>query len=291
MKKQIKNIMFRTMPKSTLHLLYYIKIGKKLNLENPKTFNEKMQWLKYYYNPYDERIIECADKYRFYDYLVKKDLGKYSNKMLEAWNSPNDIDLSLLPNKFVLKTNNASGTNIFCDDKDSFNLEKANKLLKTYLKQDYGYNSYELQYSKMEPKIIAEEMLEFSEENLEYNFYCFNGKVKFCKVVSFEDKISKQGNGICLNNDWNDIQFDNPNCKMAEHPKKPVQLIEMINISEKIATEFPFVRVDFFQCVDKVILGELTFSPASGYLGAFNELAQYKMGEWLELPLPLKSLN
>ncbi|WP_159722908.1 ATP-grasp fold amidoligase family protein [Enterococcus sp. CSURQ0835] len=289
MKKQIKNIMFRTMPKSTLQLLYYRTTGKKLNLKNPKTFNEKIQWLKYYYNPYNERIIECADKYRFYNYLEKEGLSQYSNRLLKAWDSPDEINLSSLPEKFVLKTNNASGTNIFCGDKKIFNMSKAINEVERFYKQDFGFNSYELQYSKMKPKIIAEEMLVFDSRNLDYSFYCFNGEPKFCKVLSFSDKVTKENKGICLDNDWKDMKFDNDKSKMDSIPKRPDQLEEMVDVCNKVAKEFPFVRVDFFQCIDRVVLGELTFSPASGFLDTFTDTAQNVMGEWLTLPNPLRN--
>lgn len=276
------NLMEFISPKVALSTLYYIRTGNILSLSNPVLFNEKIQWLKVFDYPKNKLVIKCTDKYCINDYLENKNIENVNAKLLGCWDSFDKIDFSSLPSKFILKTNNASGTNFFCEDKARLEMDSLKAKFDKWLKTDFGSSSLERHYSKITPRIIAEEYLEFSNENLEYNFYCFNGSVRFCKVVSFDDKELKSGKGRCYDLNWLELPFDYDVNKLAK-VDRPQQYDYMLNICEHIAKDFDFVRVDFFQCVGKVVLGELTFSPASGFATSFNNYAQKKMGNWLKL--------
>jgi hypothetical protein len=269
-------------PKAAIITLYYIKTGKILNLSNPVLFNEKIQWLKFYNYPKNKLVIKCTDKYCISDYLKDKNIENINAKLLGCWNSFDEINFASLPNKFILKTNNASGTNFFCEDKDKLEMYSLKVKFDEWSKKDFGDSSLERHYSKITPKIIAEEYLEFSNENIEYNFYCFNGFVRFCKVVSFDDKELKSGKGRCYDANWLELPFDYNKNKLA-NVARPEKYEYMLDVCEHIAKDFDFVRIDFFQCINKVVLGELTFSPASGFATAFNNFAQKEMGNWLKL--------
>lgn len=281
-KEKIKTTLRRDYPSLFLRIIYYRVTGKFLYLNNPNTFNEKIQWLKFYHYPVNKLVIKCTDKYLITEYLKEKELEDINAKLIGCWDNFNEIDFESLPKKFLLKTNNASGTNFFCKDKDKLNIADLRLKFNYWLKTDFGGFTLERHYSKITPKIIAEEYLEFSDENIEYNFYCFNGVVRFCKVVSFDDKELKSGKGRCYDINWLELPFDFEDKKLVEIDR-PDQYDYMLKVCEHIAKDFIFVRVDFFQCIDKVVLGELTFSPASGFATTFNKFAQQEMGNWLNL--------
>lgn len=282
LKKKIKNVLKRKHPNLFLRMIFYRTTGGFLHLNNPNTFNEKIQWLKIYNYPTNELVIKCTDKYLIGDYLKEKKIANINAKLIGCWDSFDEINFESLPKKFLLKTNNASGTNFFCEDKDKLEMKDLRLKFNNWLKMDFGSFTFERHYSKITPKIIAEEYLEFSDENIEYNFYCFNGVVRFCKVISFDDKELKSGKGICYDLNWLELPFDYEDKKLVK-VDKPKQYEYMLKVCEHIAEDFIFVRVDFFQCTNKVVLGELTFSPASGFATAFNSFAQKKMGDWLNL--------
>lgn len=282
MKFFLKDFLRRNFPVIFLKLIYFKMTKKYLNIKNPKTFDEKIQWLKLYDLPENELAIKCADKFLLSSYLKDKGLEGINAKLLGNWDTFEEIIFDNLPNKFVLKTNNASGTNFFCKDKKDLDLLELKSKFNNWLKLDFGNSSLEKHYSKISPKIIAEDFLDFSEQNLEYNFYCFNGFVRFCKVVSFDNKETKEGLARCYDNDWKELDFDYPQ-NLLEPVEKPKDYEYMAKICEDIAKDFKFVRVDFFQCNNRVVLGELTFTPAAGIARAFNDKAQDTMGQWLDI--------
>ncbi|WP_180111989.1 ATP-grasp fold amidoligase family protein [Acinetobacter sp. YH12136] len=282
MKDFLKDFLRRNFPIFFLKLFYFKVTKKYLNIKNPKTFDEKIQWLKLYDLPENELAIKCADKFLLSSYLENKGLEGINAKLLGSWDTFDEIVFDSLPNKFVLKTNNASGTNFFCENKKDLNYLELKNTFNNWLKLDFGMLSLEKHYSKILPKIIAEEFLDFSEQNLEYNFYCFNGIVRFCKVVSFDNKETKKGLARCYDNDWKELDFDYPQ-NLLEPVKKPNDYDYMVNICADIAKDFKFIRVDFFQCNNRVVLGELTFSPAAGIARGFNDKAQETMGQWLDI--------
>lgn len=163
-------------------IYYRIILKKKLNLKNPQTFNEKVQWLKLYEWPKNELAIRCSDKYEVREYLKEKGMEEYLNDLYGVWDNEKQINYSQLPNQFVLKCNHGSGYNIICTDKREARIEEYNKLLKKWLKEDFGKFNAEPHYSKIKRKIICEKFL--GGEITDYKFYCFNGKVEFMYIAS-----------------------------------------------------------------------------------------------------------
>ena len=287
MKYFLKNMLRKKYPIIYLKLFYFKVTKRCLNIRNPKTFDEKIHWLKLYDLPNNNLVVKCADKLLLSSYLEEKGLYGINAKLLGYWDNFEEINFENLPDKFVLKTNNASGTNFFCNDKNKIDKEALQKKIQEWLNIDFGMISLERHYSKIKPKIIAEEYLNFSPENIEYNFYCFNGVVRFCKVVSFDNKEIKKGYARCYDHNWKDLKFDYPQ-NLLRPVKKPLDYDYMVDICQSISKDFNFVRIDFFQCNDRVVLGELTFTPAAGVAIGFNQDAQKIMGQWLDLNYLIK---
>ena len=164
--------------KLMIKIQYKIKLGRKLNLKNPKRYTEKLQWYKLNYrNPL---MTKCADKYEVREYIKSKGLENILNELYGVYDNPEEIDFNKLPNKFVLKTNHSSGTNIFCYNKSELDINSTKKQLDSWIKQKYQAGR-EWSYKNIKPKIICEKLLERDENNdlPDYKFFCFNGKV-FC---------------------------------------------------------------------------------------------------------------
>lgn len=257
--------------KAYLKVIYFLKFGKKLNLNDPVTFSEKMQWLKLYnHNP---EFIIMADKVKAKDWVAKKIGENYIIPTLGVWESADDIDFSFLPNKFVIKCNHNSGTGMFiCKDKALMDENKVRTALAKGLKENYFIQGREWPYKDIPRRIIAEEFLENKEcsgDLPDYKFFCFNGKVEFFKV-DFDRFTNHRANyfspdGMLLN-------FGE-----AEFPPKPENKIEknqdvnkMIELAEKLSHGFSFLRVDFYLLNHKIYFGELTFFPNSG-LGKWTQ--------------------
>lgn len=300
MKKTIKSIIKKTPGFDNLNLLrfrinYFLKddetvirekyksiFGEELNLENPKTFNEKIQYriLK------DRKDIytQLADKYSVREYVKEKIGEEYLIKLLGVYERAEDIEYDKLPNKFVLKCNHDSGSVIICKDKLTFNKKEANKKLNFFLKRNFYYMTREWHYKNIKPLIICEEYLEETGEAVDdYKVYIFNQKNK--KSLSFiqieEDRFGDHRRGIYTEN-WELL----PVKRTLEYPKrgiKPKNLELMIDLSKKLTENFEFVRVDFYECNGKLYFGELTFTPAGG-IGKFvpNEW-DYKLGKMWEI--------
>ena len=240
---------------------FRIVLKKKLNLKNPQTFNEKMQWLKLYYFPNNETAIKCADKYTVRDYVKKKGYGNLLVPLLGQWNRAKDIEWNNLPNKFVLKCNHGCAYNILCSDKSAFDTTAATRKLEKWMKEDFGAYNIELHYSKIYPRmIICEEYL--GEKITDYKFFCFNGEPKFIYVSSdlIHDRQAKigffylDGKKMPLKReDYTDI----PNVELPQY------FDEMHSAAKELCKEFPFVRVDFFIANGRYYFAELTFTPSA----------------------------
>ena len=272
-----------------LSLYYRLKIGRKLNWQNPKSFNEKIQWLKLY-----NRIPEYTkyvDKYKVREYIAKTIGEKYLIPLLGVWDNPDEIDFNRLPNQFVLKCNHNSGGLCVCKDKSSFDIEEAKAKLRKSLKMDYYLKFREWPYKDVPRKIIAEKyMVDNTELSSlrDYKFMCFDGKVKCSFVCS--DRNTKKGLHVTFfDTDWNVLPFERHYPARKDGLPKPKNYDEMVILAEKLSNSIPFVRVDFYEINGKVYFGELTFYPGSG----FEEFTPYSADEWLGsfIKLPIRSDN
>lgn len=268
-----------------LKIKFHLKMGKKLNLENPQTFNEKLQWLKLY-NRKDEYTM-MADKYAVRDYIADKIGEEYLIPLLGVWDSANDIDFDALPKQFVLKCTHNSGKGMcICKDKSKLDIDKVRKELNDGLKEEYFYSGREWCYKNIKPRIVAEKYMEDESGELkDYKFMCFNGKAKCCFVCS--ERFSEDGLRITIyDNEWNKMPF----CRVKTPPTttplvKPKNYEAMIELAEVLAQNIPFSRIDFYEINNKIYFGEITFFPNSGMTGFYPEEWDYTLGSWIELPM------
>ena len=272
--------------KDYLKIKYRIFYGKKLNLEHPSTFNEKLQWLKLYdRNPKYTRLVDKADVKTYVASIIGEDK---IIPTLGVWESEEEIDFSSLPKQFVLKCTHDSSSVVICKDKNSFNIQEAKKRLKRSLSKDFYSAGREWSYKGLIPRIIAEKyMSDSGDESLselrDYKFFCFNGVVK-CLKVDFDRFVDHRAN--YYDTEGNLLHFEEMMC--PSDPNRdivlPINLHEMITIAEKLAKNIPFVRVDLYNVGGRIYFGEMTFYPASGF-GFFNpDEWDLKLGQWLELP-------
>ena len=268
-----------------LSLKFYQKLGRKIYWNNPKTFNEKLQWLKLY----DRRpeYTTYVDKYKVREFIAKTIGEEYLIPLLGVWNNPDEIDFDKLPNQFVLKCNHDSGGLCICKDKSQFNIEEAKNKLRKSLNTDYYLEKREWPYKNVPRKIIAEKYMEDGLETLslrDYKFMCFDGKVKCSFVCS--DRRTKEGLHVTFFDlDWNILPFERHYPAMKNGIPKPLNYEKMIVLAEKLSKGIPFVRVDFYEIKGKIYFGELTFYPGSGF-EEFSPLSADKwMGDFIKLPL------
>lgn len=266
-----------------LKLLFWLKMGKKLNLKHPKSYSEKLQWLKLYNrNPLYTSLV---DKFLVKEYVSEIIGNQYVIPTLGVWNKFDDIDFNQLPNQFVLKCTHDSGGLVICKDKSKFDIKKARKKINKSLKCRY-YKSYrEWPYKDVVPKIIAETYMEDESGELkDYKFFCFDGKVKSLFIASDRQKEDEDTKFDFFDNEYNHLPFTNghPNAKFL--PKKPQMFKEMVNLAEILSEGFPHVRIDLYEVGTKIYFGEMTFFHWSGFVPFNPESWDYKFGEWLQLP-------
>lgn len=260
--KKIREVITKISPVISSKLRYYYIFHEKLNIKKPKTFNEKINWLKINRYPYDNTVIQCTDKYLVREYLKNQGYDQYNVKILGAWDSTEKIEWDKLPQQFVLKCNHGSQYNIICKDKSKIDQNECMKKLKKWLKEDFGLISGELHYSKISRKIICEEYL--GDDLVDFQVWCSYGKILFESYIK-----SPHGENckMSFDTEWNKMDFVTSLPQLTEIPSKPIKLKEIKEISQKISKDFPFLRLDFYILNDgNIKISELTFSPSSGFV-------------------------
>lgn len=268
--------------KAYLKLKYRLIMGKKLDLENPKTFNEKLQWLKLYNRKEEYSIM--ADKYSVRKYIAEKIGEEYLVPLIGAWDSADDIDFDKLPDKFVLKCNHNSGLGMcICKDKSKLDTEKVRKELNSGLREKYFYGGREWCYKNIKPRIIAEQYLsdESGAELKDYKFMCFNGKVE-CSFVCSE-RFDSGLKVTFFDSNWKRLPFERHYPTSEYEISKPKNFEKMVALAESLAKDIPFVRVDFYNVDGKIYFGEMTFYPGSGFEEFTPEVWDYKLGDLINL--------
>ena len=267
-----------------LKRIFYGNCHYYLDMDNPKTFNQKIQWLKMNY--YHEDFPRAVDKAEFKNYIKEKIGDGYTVPLYGVWEKENEIDFDALPNCFVLKsTVQSDGKHIIViHDKSFLDYDRLKTVLSSWLQPKNNLcSSFCSAYSKVKPRIIAEKYIQGVDNSLvDYKFMCFNGKTELLFVVS--DRAEDMSvNFYDLN--WNLLPFTRkyPN---AKHPVlKPKNFDKMVEIANILAKPFPFVRVDFYELPDGTLLiGELTFYPGGGYEPFQPVEWDYKLGDMLCLP-------
>ena len=271
-----------------LKKLFKARMGKELDLENPKTFNEKTQWLKLY----DRRpeYTQMVDKYEAKKYVSDRIGEEYIIPLLGVWDKFDEIDFDKLPKQFVLKCTHDSGGLVIVRDKDKLDKKAAKAKIEKCLKKNYYYYCREWPYKNVKPRIIAEAYMEDAEtkELRDYKFFCFNGVAKALFVATERQNKNEETKFDFFDMEYNHLPIKNGHPNAAVPPKKPKTFDEMKTLAEKLSVGVPSLRVDFYEVNGKCYFGELTLSHFNGMTPFEPEEWDYKFGEWITLP-PKKS--
>jgi len=265
-----------------LKLIYRGETGKTLKLNNPKTFNEKLQWLKLY-----DRRTEYStyvDKYEVRSYIAETIGDQYLIPLLGVYNDVDEIDWDKLPNQFVLKCTHGSNSNIICPDKSKLDIESSKSQLKKWMKKNWYWFGREWPYKNVKPRIICEKYMvdESGKELKDYKVFCFSGEPKLIQVDF--DRFTDHKRNIYDTN-WNllpvEIKFPSDKSRVIN---KPVKLEDMLKFARILSKDYPHVRVDFYSIGEEIYFGEMTFFHGSGFERILPEEFNVEMGKWIKLP-------
>lgn len=264
-------------------LVYRFKMGYWLDLKNPRTFNEKIQWLKLY-NRRPE-YTKMVDKYAVKDYVTSVIGEEYIIPTLGVWDSPEDIEWDNLPRQFVLKTTHGGGSSgvVICKDKNTFDRQKATMKLQRSMKQDIYRYFKEWPYKNVPRRIIAEKYIDSGQNDLpDYKFFCFDGEVK----ALFVGTERQTGN---VKFDYFDAEFNHLDLVQV-HPmsgkdlRKPLNFDLMKQLAGQLSKGIPQVRIDFYDVNGRIFFGEMTFYHHGGIVPFHPKEWDYSFGAWIKLP-------
>lgn len=275
------NLLYKINPELNLKILYRVRTHRKLNLENPKTYSEKLQWIKLYYK--NKLLPICADKYKVREYVKRCGCENTLIKLLWEGYNPCDIPFENLPQQFVIKVTHGSGMIIICKDKYKLNIPQTIKTLNRRLKEKYLPCYGEWFYGIIKPRIIIEEFLDAGKgySPVDYKIYCFHGEPKY--IITHVDRFTNHRSNM-YDLDWNPIQNISmkeidPNLKV----EKPKELKELLEYARILSKPFIHVRVDLYILNSNIYFGELTFTSDAGFAKIEPIEAEVEIGSWLEL--------
>ena len=273
---------YRVLPQETLAKIYSRAIlHDRADLKDPKTFNEKVQWLKIHSFPDDPLVVRCADKYAVRGYVEEKGLGATLVPSLGAWTSPDDIDWGALPDSFVLKCAHGCAYNVICPDKLKLDEHGTKRQLGKWLKEDFGVFNVEPHYSKITPRMIVGE--EFLGDGLtDYKFFCFNGEPRYI-YISYDLAHDRQAKIGYYDIGGKPLGIERDDYAHLDVEELPPYFDEMRNAAKALCEDFTFVRVDFFATASRFYFAELTFTPSAGMM-PFNP-RKYDLEWGLELDI------
>jgi len=265
---------------------YTYMLGEFPDLDNPKTFNEKIYWLNLYYqNPL---ITTCCDKYKLKDYVTETIGAEHTVPTVKVYHKANDINLDELPDRFAIKVNWGDGTEFseLVKNKKDVNIHELKAKMSNCMApwNNLYYSHFFWGYKNVEPVIMVEEFIGYGEDDLiDYKVHCFQGKARIILVC--ENRFGKTGiKKTFLDPEWNLLPFYREDAPINHRVKKPANLKKMIDLAEKLAAPFPFVRVDFYNFQGKILVGEMTFNPGLGFEKFYPEEWNIRVGDMLELP-------
>lgn len=266
---------------------FFEKTGDSLDLDNPKTFNEKIQWLKLYdRNPLKTKL---ADKYEVRDWIKEKIGEEYLIPLLGVWDNFEDIDFDDLPNKFVLKCNHGCHQHFLVKNKNEFDKSFAKEKFNEWMNKNWAYCAgLELHYKDIKPRILAEKFIESRYGLTDYKLWCFDGQVKYIQYISERDKYGEYKMAF-FDREWKKQDFISNYVIIDEEIKKPDNLDKLIEIAEILAKDFQFVRVDLYILDNGDIkFGEMTFTPGSGVLNWQPKSQNMEIGKILNIGINFK---
>ena len=272
--------MFRLLPDDIfLRIKYRLIMGKPLDLKKPKTFNEKLQWLKLYDRK--PEYTKLVDKYEVRKYIAETIGEQYLIPLLGVYDSFDDIDFDTLPNQFVLKPNHTSGNVFICKDKLKIDFNKLRKKVNKWLKREYYWLHREWPYKNVKPRIICEKFLE---DNItDYKFMCFHGEPKLIQIHRNRGRKDQTLDFYDVNWNKTEIRRDKPTSQ--EFIPKPKNLDEMLSIARILSKDEIHVRIDLYEVEGKVYFSEKTFFSASGFSKFAKEEYDELIGRWIKLPI------
>ena len=280
--------------RGTLHKLYtktisdrlYIKwkyekrMGKHLDLLNPHTFYEKLQWLSLYWH--DDLLTQCADKYEVRKFVAVRVGPHILKKLYNVYANANEIKFEELPNSFALKINHGSKKMILCRDKEQLDWDYSVRLLNAYLKNNNYYKFREWAYKNIKPVILCEEHLNVDGNAMhEYNFFCYNGVPRLVEIIEIIEDVRRIG---MYDVDLNHLPRKYKTLPIINPVKATTEYYEMLSCASKLSKGFPFVRVDFSYTQNRIYFGEMTFYPLGGMTKYNPEDFDGFLGSYLKLP-------
>jgi hypothetical protein len=289
----LNNYYYKKNYKRRMERRYKRIFGIDLDLEEPKTFSEKIQWLKLFYCPKNENVILAGDKLGLHEFLERKELSYLKSPIIQVYSSVEELDWKELPEKFVIKKSNASGLNLIVKDKRQLREECVKRQLKGWMNLHFGYIGGEVHYEKMQSRIIVEHFIEDISE--EFLFHCTDGEAIFfqkrCTVESHH-KSAKIGRlvayHIYTDMDGRIIDLKGKGLphklKLGEKVELPREFTRMKELAGILSQGFPYVRVDFYIGDGKLILGEMTFTPTGGFYQFAGEM-QDRLGKSIVLTI------
>ena len=281
-------MLYRISPVLLAKYRYRRETGRRLRLDQPLTFDEKLFWLMLFWR--DPLKTQCADKYGMRAYATDLGYARLLVDLLGVYEKPEDIDFALLPERFVLKATHGCGFNLICRDKANLDFGEARKLLRQWLATDFSRVHGEVQYAGITPRIICERFLDDGTGALpsDYKLHCFHGKVYFTTVCTGR---GPDGEGAAYDHYDREWATQMPISKSGVHPERwrpqPPCYPEMLEAAEALSKPFPYVRMDFYAVGPKAVLGEMTFTPAGCIDTGYTDEAQRAMGDLIHLPEPL----
>lgn len=289
---------------------YHAMTGKRLRLDPPVDFNEKIQWLKLYYrNPL---LVKCADKWAVREFVKERIGEKYLAECIGVYDNVEKIPFDELPDQFVLKATHGSGWNIICPDKSKIDWRLVKRKMQKWLKMDFSQNGREWQYHEIKPQIICEKYLVDPEYPMirDYKLFTFKGETKYIWVDFTEPVVESMSN--VMNGIGPEVGFSKPKlarglaryrniydvewhfmpdrgslhrCKSTDSVRKPECLGEMISVARELAKDFPQCRVDLYVIGGRrIVFGELTFSCGNGCNAFYPQSFNDELGSYVELP-------
>ncbi len=252
-------------PQFTTKLLYRRKFKKNLDLRHPQTLNEKILWLKLNCYSHDPLVTKCADKWLAREYVSSSGWARVLNEVYGVWSSPQDISWGELPESFVLKCNHGCGYNIICPEKKKLDIPQSVRQLDQWMRADFWRCYAELQYRDIPKRVICEKYLGDGEHlPVDYKVYCFHGVPKYILVC--DGRENGRPRFYFFDVEWHfcPITRDGLAAPDGFTLKKPPHLADMLACAADLSAPFPFVRVDFYEADNRLIFGEMTFTPAAG---------------------------